>query len=55
MSLTKENYQVDGIYMNFKAFDHVPHNELLLKLHKNGISGNILLWFQTCRMAELVV
>ena len=29
-----------------KAFDSVPHNELLLKLHNLGVSGDLWLWLQ---------
>jgi len=33
--------------MDFKkAFDSVPHNELLLKLWRIGITGKLWLWFQ---------
>ena len=38
---------VDVIYLDFKkAFDSVPHNELLLKLWKLGITGSLWRWFQ---------
>ena len=40
--------QTDVIYLDFaKAFDRVPHNELLLKLWKIGITGNLWLWFRS--------
>ena len=29
-----------------KAFDSVPHHQLLLKLQRAGISGNLLLWIR---------
>ena len=39
--------QRDAIYLDFrKAFDSVPHAELLLKLQTIGISGNLLKWLQ---------
>ena len=39
--------QVDTIYMVFrKAFDSVGHRDLLIKLHKIGISGSLWLWFK---------
>ena len=39
--------KVDIIYADFsKAFDCVPHAELLFKLHSIGISGDLLAWFQ---------
>ena len=39
--------QTDVIYLDFKkAFDSVPHNELLLKLWNIGITGNLWLWFK---------
>ena len=38
-------YAVDAIYLDLKkAFDSVPHQRLLLKLKRNGISRNILKW-----------
>lgn len=40
--------QTDTIYLDIrKAFDTVPHNELLIKLKTMGISGNLWLWFQS--------
>ena len=39
--------QVDVIYLDFaKAFDSVPHNELLAKLHSMGVTGTLWKWFQ---------
>ena len=38
---------VDVVYLDFrKAFDSVPHNELLYKLWKHGITGDLWLWFK---------
>ena len=35
-------HQTDVIYLDIrKAFDSVPHNELLVKLRAIGISGNL--------------
>ena len=39
--------QCDIIFLDFaKAFDSVPHQELLLKLRNLGITGKIWLWLQ---------
>ena len=41
------NTEIDVIYMDFKkAFDSVPHNQLLIKLRYMGIHGSLLSWFQ---------
>ena len=38
----------DTVYIDLaKAFDTVSHNKLLHKLHKYGITGNILQWFSS--------
>ena len=38
---------VDVVYPDFrKPFDSVPHNELLYKLWKHGIIGDLWLWFK---------
>ena len=40
--------QTDVIYLDFsKAFDSVPHNELLVKLWQIGIRGKLWLWFKS--------
>ena len=39
--------QTDVIYLDFrKAFDSVPHDELLLKLGKAGITWRLWKWFR---------
>lgn len=39
--------QFDVIFLDFaKAFDSVPHQELLLRLRQLGISGDIWLWLE---------
>ena len=43
----ENNECIDVIYLDFaKAFDTVPHNRLLTKLHAYGINGNILQWIK---------
>ena len=40
-----DNNSVDAIYLDFKkAFDSVPHQRLLTKLHGYGVRGNIFNW-----------
>ena len=47
LHLIHNSMKVDVIYMDFrKAFDSVPHVELLLKLWKIGFVGNIWMWFK---------
>ena len=37
--------QIDAIYSDFeKAFDKVPHNRLILKLHSYSIDEGIIKW-----------
>ncbi len=37
----------DVVYLDFaKAFDSVPHNELLVKLRSIGVGGDLWLWLQ---------
>ena len=38
---------VDVFYLDFaKAFDKVPRERLLLKLHAKGVSGRLLNWIR---------
>ena len=38
---------IDVVFLDFKkVFDSVPHNELLLKLWRIGITDKLWLWFQ---------
>ena len=40
--------QVDLVYLDFaKAFDRVPHTELIYKLHLLGIRDPLLTWFRS--------
>ena len=43
----EEKSQTDVIYLDFKkAFDSVPHNELLVKRWSFGITGSLWHWFK---------
>lgn len=50
---------VDALYLDFsKAFNSVPHQRLLLKLHSCGIRGRLLRWiraFLTGRQQRVIV
>ncbi len=47
ISSSMRSSQWDVIFLDFaKAFDTVPHNELLFKLHKLGITGDLWLWLK---------
>ena len=49
----KDKY-TDAIYLDFsKAFDSVPHNELLAKLRHIGITGKLWLWFKSYLSSRL--
>ena len=42
-----DKLQTDAIYLDLrKAFDSVPHDKLLVKLHSVGINGTLWLWFR---------
>ena len=46
--LCSSNKQTDCIYLDFsKAFDSVPHNELLMKFWSVGITDKLWTWFQS--------
>ena len=40
--------EIDAVYIDFrKAFDSVPHSELLFKLWNIGINGSLWKWFKS--------
>ena len=43
----RDKDQIDAILLDFsKAFDRVPHERLLLKLHHVGVRGKLLAWIR---------
>ena len=43
----RDMQQIDCIFLDFsKAFDRVPHERLLLKLHYYGVRGKLLSWIR---------
>ena len=45
--MLEEGNPVDAIYLDFsKAFNSVPHQRLLLKLHSCGVGGKLLNWIE---------
>lgn len=47
-SVVNERGQVDVVFMDFsKAFDRVPHNKLIEKLHLMGLNSNIVSWVRS--------
>jgi len=54
-----EGYGIDIIYLDYrKSFDTVPHQRLIYKLAKLGVSGKVLDWlknFLTCRTMRLLL
>ena len=53
------NANCDVIYLDFrKAFDTVPHNELLVKQWTIGITGNCWYWIKeylSCRVQQVCI
>ena len=46
-SYVDSNTRCDTIYLDFsKAFDSVPHNELLVKLWRIGVTNNVWYWLR---------
>ena len=47
-NLLDQGYNIDVFYLDFsKAFDRVPHQRLLAKLHAHGITGKIYNWIES--------
>ena len=55
----RDKEQIDAILLDFsKAFDKVPHERLLLKLHYVGVRGQLLSWirdFLTDRTQQVIL
>ena len=46
---------IDILYFDYsKAFDSVPHNELLYELWKYGVTGDLWLWFKLSSRMQCV-
>ena len=53
-SLSASHSQTDVIFLDIaKAFDSVPHNELLLKLRRLGVCGDVWLWLKAYLFGRL--
>ena len=49
----RDGEQIDAVLLDFsKAFDRVPHERLLHKLHFLGVRGNLLLWIRDFLMGR---
>ena len=45
--ILEESKPIDVIYLDYrKAFDSVPYQRLLVKLHAHGIRGKVLQWIR---------
>ena len=45
--LLDQNFSIDVIYLDFqKAFDTIPHQRLLSKVHAYGIRGKVYEWIR---------
>ena len=43
-----ENKVIGIVFIDFKkAFDSIPHKQLLFKLQRSGLSGNLLEWIRS--------
>ena len=43
-----ENKVIGIVFIDFKkAFDSIPHKQLLFKLERSGLSGNLLEWIRS--------
>ena len=51
---TTNQTDIDALYFDYsKAFDSVPHNELLYKLWKYGVTGDLWLWFKSYLSSQM--
>ena len=56
LSYLDNNIPVDAVYLDFrKAFDTVPHERLLNKLHADGIRYKLLLWVKNFLSDQMTV